>query len=60
SPLAWYFIHNWLESYHYRVSLSWWIFVGAGGGAVCLCLLTVSYQVFKTALTSPVTSLRSE
>lgn len=60
APLAWYFMHNWLDNYQYRISLSWWIFVIAGGGTVCLTLLTVSYQAVKTALTSPVKSLRNE
>ena len=25
-PVAYYFMHNWLQDYQYRASLSWWIF----------------------------------
>ncbi|HEY0608160.1 MAG TPA: ABC transporter permease [Chitinophaga sp.] len=60
TPLAWYFMHNWLQHYQYRTSISWWIFVATGIGAVSLTLVTVSYQAIKTALTNPVKSLKAE
>ena len=60
ASLAGYFMYGWLNNYQYHIALSWWIFAVAGGGALCLTLLTVSYQAIKTALTSPVKSLRSE
>jgi len=59
-PLAWYFLHQWLQKYPYRTDISWWIFVSAGMGAMIITLLTVSYQAIKAALMNPVTSLRSE
>jgi len=59
-PLAYYFMHNWLQNYAYRVPLSWWIFVAAGGGAVVITLLTISFQAIKAAMVNPVKSLRSE
>jgi ABC-type antimicrobial peptide transport system permease subunit len=59
-PIAWYFLSGWLENYDYRTGLSWWIFAGAGLGALLLTLLTVSYQAIKAALMDPVKSLRSE
>ncbi len=60
SPIAYYFMHGWLQDYTYRASLSWWIFAIAGGGAVFITLLTVSYQAIKSALANPVKSLRTE
>ena len=30
SPIAWYFMHNWLNDFAYRINLSWWIFLLAG------------------------------
>jgi len=60
SPIAWYFMHSWLQNYQYRTELSWWIFATAGTGALVITLLTVSYQAIKTALMSPVKSLRTE
>lgn len=59
-PLAYYFMHNWLQDYQYRTNLSWWIFTAAGAGAIAITLLTVSYQAIKAALANPVKSLRTE
>jgi putative ABC transport system permease protein len=60
APVAYYFMHGWLQNYPYRVSLSWWIFAGAGMGSLIITLLTVSYQAIKAALANPVKSLRTE
>lgn len=60
SPLAWYFMDDWLQKYTYRTALSWWIFAAAGAGALTITLLTVSFQAIKAALMNPVKSLRSE
>ncbi|MFT3935028.1 MAG: ABC transporter permease [Chitinophagaceae bacterium] len=60
SPLAYYFMHDWLQNYQYRTALSAWIFIAAGAGAIAITLLTVSYQAIKTALMNPVKSLRTE
>jgi putative ABC transport system permease protein len=59
-PIAYYFMHNWLQDYHYRAPLPWWIFIGAGAGALLITLLTVSFQSIKAAIANPVKSLRSE
>jgi putative ABC transport system permease protein len=59
-PLAWYFLHGWLQKYEYRTEISWWIFAAAGAGAMLITLLTVSYQAIQAALANPVKSLRSE
>ncbi|SDL25524.1 ABC-type antimicrobial peptide transport system, permease component [Catalinimonas alkaloidigena] len=60
TPLAYYFLHEWLQGYEYRTELSWWIFAVAGAGALVITLLTVSYQTIKAALVNPVNSLRNE
>ncbi|WP_431216085.1 FtsX-like permease family protein [Puia sp. P3] len=57
-PLAWYFSRRWLEGFEYHTSLSWWLFVMAGAGALVITLLTVSYQAIRAALANPVKSLR--
>jgi len=59
-PLAWVAMHRWLEQFHYRVSIQWWIFVAAGVSAVGIALVTISYQSIKAAMMNPVRSLRSE
>jgi putative ABC transport system permease protein len=60
SPIAYYFMHNWLQHYQYRTNISWWMFAATAVGAIAITLLTVSYQSIKTALENPVKSLRSE
>ncbi len=59
-PLAYYFLHEWLQKYEYRTEISWWIFAAACAGALAITLLTVSFQSIKAALMNPVKSLRSE
>ncbi len=59
-PASWYAMHQWLQNYHYRTALSWWIFGVVGVAALAITLLTVSYQAIKAALANPVKSLRSE
>jgi putative ABC transport system permease protein len=60
TPVAYYFMHNWLQDYQYRTEVSWWIFAAAGIVALVITLLTVSFQAIKAALANPVKSLRSE
>jgi putative ABC transport system permease protein len=59
-PLAWFFMHQWLQDFAYRVNIPWWVFAAAGFAAVLIALLTVSYQSIKAALMNPVKSLKSE
>lgn len=59
-PVAWWIMHDWLQSYEYRIGISWWIFLAAGLMAILIALITVSTQAIKAALTNPVKSLRSE
>ena len=60
TPIAYYFLDNWLQRYTYRTEISWWIFAVSGAGALLITLLTVSFQSIKAALMNPVKSLRSE
>lgn len=60
TPIAYYFMNNWLKNYEYRSEISWWIFAASGSGALVITLLTVSYQAVKAASANPVKSLRTE
>lgn len=60
APIAWYAMRKWLENFAYRIELAWWMFALAGGLAVTIALLTVSYQAIKAARANPVDSLRRE
>ena len=50
SPIAWYFMHKWLQDYEYRINISWWLFVAGGFVAIMIALLTVSFQAIKAAI----------
>lgn len=60
SPIAWYIMHNWLQSFYYRISIAWWVFALAGFLALLIAFVTLSLQSVKAALRNPVNSLRSE
>jgi putative ABC transport system permease protein len=60
APIAWYFVHKWLEQYVYRLSISGWIFALGGLLALAIALATVSFQAWKAAAVNPVESMRSE
>jgi ABC-type antimicrobial peptide transport system permease subunit len=60
SPIAWYVMSKWLQSFAYHINISLWIFLLAGLGAILIALLTVSFQAIKAAIANPVKSLRSE
>jgi ABC-type antimicrobial peptide transport system permease subunit len=59
-PLAWYYLHLWLQKYEYRTDISWWVFILTSAGALIITLLTVSFQAIKAAVANPVKSLRTE
>jgi putative ABC transport system permease protein len=60
SPIAYYFMNNWIQNYTYRTEISWWIFAVAGVGSLLITLLTVSYQTIKATLMNPVKSLKTD
>jgi putative ABC transport system permease protein len=60
SPVAYYFMHEWLKDYAYKVSIGWWVFVLAGAGAVLITLLTVGFHAMRAAMADPIKSLRNE
>jgi putative ABC transport system permease protein len=60
TPIAFYFMNSWLESYQYRIKISGWIFLWAAVGALIVAVVTVSFQAIKAANMNPVKSLRSE
>jgi putative ABC transport system permease protein len=53
-------MNKWLQSFAYRIGISWWIFALAGAAAVFIALATVSFQTVRAAIANPIESLRSE
>ena len=59
-PAAWWAMNKWLQSFAYRIQVSWWVFVFAGIITLLIALVTVSFQAIKAAIANPVKSLRTE
>jgi ABC-type antimicrobial peptide transport system permease subunit len=60
SPIAFYFLENWLHKYDYHIKLGFGVFILSALAAILLTLFTISFQAIKAALANPVKSLRSE
>jgi len=60
TPIAWFAMNKWLQSFAYRTNISWWVFVLAAAIALIIALITVSFQAVKAALANPVKSLKVE
>jgi putative ABC transport system permease protein len=60
SPLAWYFMHEWLQDFAYRINIGWWVFAAAGITAILIAFVTISFKAVKAAIANPVKSLRTE
>jgi putative ABC transport system permease protein len=59
-PIAWYFMHQWLQEFAYRIDIGISVFVIAGLTAFIIAVITISGQSIKDASANPVESLRNE
>lgn len=60
APIAWWIGERWLESFAYRISIEWWMFVLAGLLTFIITLGTISWQTLRAATGNPIDSLRDE
>ena len=59
-PLTWWFMHDWLLKYDYRINISIWMFGIVGLVILLLTLVVVSANTMAAAMRNPVKSLRTE
>jgi ABC-type antimicrobial peptide transport system permease subunit len=59
-PVSYYFLHNWLMNYDYRISIGAGVFVLSALMALIITIITISFQSIKAAIANPVKSLRTE
>jgi putative ABC transport system permease protein len=59
-PIAYFTLTLWLSQFAFRIDLNGWIFAIPLATVVCLALISISYQVIKTAMMNPVKSLKYE
>jgi len=60
TPVAWYGVQWWLQSYSYRATIGFSVYMLAGVITLLIALLTIGYQCIRAALMNPAQSLRSE
>jgi putative ABC transport system permease protein len=59
-PIAYYYLHHWLESYAYRISLNPLYFLTAGAVALLIAWVTIFAHALRIARASPIFALRYE
>jgi ABC-type antimicrobial peptide transport system permease subunit len=59
-PVAYWFMHNWLQNFAYRTKIGWELFLVAGMLSFGIALLTVGWQSFNASRKNPVEALRYE
>jgi ABC-type antimicrobial peptide transport system permease subunit len=59
-PIAYYFSHQWLQNFVYRVSIQWWQLGVACAAIVVVIFFVIFLQVIRTMIANPVKSLRTE
>jgi ABC-type antimicrobial peptide transport system permease subunit len=60
SPVALYFLQDWLQKYQYRISIGLPVFIVAAVAATIITVVTISFQTIKAAIGNPATALRNE
>lgn len=60
SPIASYFMHQWLQQYAYHIMMGLWFYIATILGSLCIAWFTVGYTAIKAATANPVKSLRTE
>jgi ABC-type antimicrobial peptide transport system permease subunit len=60
APISFYFLHNWLMNYDYRISIGAGVFLLVALIAIFITIITVSFQAIRAAVANPIESLRAE
>jgi ABC-type antimicrobial peptide transport system permease subunit len=58
SPIAWFVMHAWLQTYSYRITIDPWVFLLSGSLAILISILTVGGQALAAARANPARSLK--
>ena len=59
-PIAYLGLNKWLQSFFYRISFEWWVFVLSLSIVLLITVLTVGFQSFNAARVKPTQSLKTE
>jgi putative ABC transport system permease protein len=53
-------MNSWLQSFAYRISISFWVLLLSAVIVSFIATLTIAYQTVKTAISNPVQALKYE
>ena len=59
-PFAWLFMHRWLQSFAYHISISWWMFAVVILLVAAIVIITIFSQVFKASNQNPAEVVKAE
>jgi putative ABC transport system permease protein len=59
-PIAWYYLHGWLQGFAYRIPLSPLYFLGAGALALMIAWATIFSHAHRVARANPINALHYE
>jgi putative ABC transport system permease protein len=59
-PVAWYYLHDWLNGFAYRITLDPLYFIGVGVAALVIAWLTILGHALRVARSNPIHALRYE
>lgn len=59
-PIAWYFLHQWLDNFAYKTAIDWWIFAVSCIGMLLIAGLILATKTIQAAVANPVDALRDE
>ncbi len=60
SPIAWWAMSKWLDSYAYRTDIPWWLFIIVAFLGLFIAFVTVGWQAMKAATANPVKAIKTE
>jgi putative ABC transport system permease protein len=59
-PLAHFLMDHWLQTFAYKIDLTWTIFILGGVISLAIAWLTVSYESLRAAMSNPVDTLKND
>lgn len=60
APVAFFIMDKWLSDFPYRITLNPWTFAASTGVVMAVAVLSLAFQVQKSAMKNPVNSLKYE
>ncbi|NJM24638.1 MAG: FtsX-like permease family protein [Bacteroidia bacterium] len=60
APLSWYVMNGWLDTFAYKITIGWWVFVLGVLTTFLIAMCTVGYRSYRAAVRNPINSLRYE